>query len=84
VVTDDARLPKELEYLRAALERTEAVARQLIGLHVHDANELATRSGCHLRVLRRDGNGLTVTLSLDLNRINIETEGDIVVRSWSG
>lgn len=80
----DARIPEGLEYLRSALERTQAVARQLVGLHLHDANELATRSGCHLRVVRRDRKGLTVTADLGLNRINIGTEGDIVVGSLSG
>jgi hypothetical protein len=33
----DARIPEGSEYLRAALERTQAVARQLVGLHLHDA-----------------------------------------------
>jgi hypothetical protein len=67
------------EHLQAVRERTQAVAHQLVGLHLHDANELANRSGCHLRVVRRDGTGLTVTADLDARRINIETEGDIVV-----
>jgi hypothetical protein len=52
-MTDDTRIPEGLEYLRVALERTRAVARQLVGLHLHDADELAARSGFHLRVVRR-------------------------------
>jgi hypothetical protein len=71
-------------YVRAARERSQAVARQLVGLHVHDANVLANRAACHLRVVRRDGTGLTVTADLDAGRINIETEGDIVVGCSSG
>jgi outer membrane lipoprotein SlyB len=70
--------------MRAAAERTRAVGGQLVGLHLHDANELAARSGCRLRVVRRDGKGLVVTAELDLSRINVEIEGDIVVESSSG
>lgn len=84
MVTHERRIPEGLEYLRAGLERTQAVARRLIGLNLPDANELATRSGCHLRVVRRDGKGLVVTANLDLKRINIGTEGDIVVEASSG
>lgn len=84
VVTDDARVPEGLEFLRAAPERTQAVARQLVGLPLHDANELATRSGRRPGVVKHDGNGVTVTADLDSKRINIETEGDIVVGSSSG
>lgn len=32
----------------------------------------------------RDGKGATVTADLDVRRINIETEGDIVVGTSSG
>jgi hypothetical protein len=49
-----------------------------------DARELATQSGCHLRVVRRDGKGLAVTANLDTRRINVETEDDVVVMSSSG
>ena len=68
----------------AALERTQAVANQLIGLNLHDANQLAAGSGRQLRVVKRDGKGLTVTADLTTNRISIETEGDIVVAASSG
>lgn len=83
-MTRDPRTPEGLQYLQAVLEHTQAVARQLVGLNLHEANELATRSGCHLRVVKRDGKGLTVTAELDMKRINIETEGGIVVGSSPG
>jgi hypothetical protein len=83
-VPDDARIPEAIEWVRAALERTQAVADQLIGLNLHDANELAARSGRQLRVVRRDGKGLTVTADLGTNRIGIESQGDIVVAAHAG
>src|SRR4029453_13725 len=83
-VPDDARIPEALDGSRAALERTQAVADQLIGLNLHDANQLAARSGRQLRVVKRDGKGLTVTADLGTNRISIESEGDIVVAASSG
>jgi hypothetical protein len=83
-VTDEPRIPEWPEELRVARERTQGIARQLVGLNLHDANELANRSGCHLRVVRRDGKGLTVTADLHARRINIETEGDIVVGTSTG
>ena len=83
-MTDEPRNPEWLEELRVASERTQAVARQLVGLSLHDANELANRSGCHLRVVRRDGKGFTVRSDLQTRRINIETEGDIVVGTSTG
>jgi hypothetical protein len=83
-VPADARIPEALDGLRAALERTQAVADQLIGLNLHDANQLAARSGRQLRVVKRDGKGLTVTADLGTKRISIETEGDIVVAASSG
>ena len=83
-VADDARIPEAIEWVRAALERTQAVADQLIGLNLHDANELAARSGRQLRVVKRDGRGLTVTANLGTNRISIETQGDIVVAAHAG
>jgi hypothetical protein len=49
-----------------------------------DARELATQSGSHLRVVRRDGKGLVVRADLDTSRINVETEDDVVVMSSSG
>jgi len=36
------------------------------------------------RVVRCDGNGLAVTADLVTNRINVETEDDMVVVSSSG
>jgi hypothetical protein len=38
-VPDDDRIPEALEWVRAALESTQAVADQLIGLNLHDAND---------------------------------------------
>jgi hypothetical protein len=74
----------DLDHLRAALERTQAVGRQLIGLHVDDARQLATRSLCHFRVLRRNGKGSIRTAELDTKRINVSTEDDIVVDFSTG
>ena len=68
----------------AAPERTCAVGRQLVGLNLHDANELATRSGCQLREAQRDGKGFEVTADFCTNRIDIETEGGIVVGASPG
>jgi hypothetical protein len=83
-MTDDSAISEALAPLRAALERTRAVGRQLVGLNLHDANELATRSGCRLRVVERNGKGLIVTADLVTNRINIATDGDIVVATYEG
>jgi hypothetical protein len=83
-MTDDSAILEALAPIRAALERTRAVGRQLVGLNLHEANELATRSGCRLRVVKRDGKTLIVTADLATNRINIETDGDVVVETFAG
>ena len=83
-VPDDAPIPEALEWVRAALERTQTVARRLVGLNLRDAVDLASRSGCQVRVFKRDGQGLPVTADLATNRINVETEGDIVVAAGPG
>jgi hypothetical protein len=83
-VPDDDRIAEALEFMRAALDGTQAVADHLIGLNLHEANELAARSGRQLRVVKRDGKGLTVTADLATNRIGIETQGDIVVAAHAG
>jgi hypothetical protein len=77
-------LPGGLEHLKARLEHTHAVSRQLIGLRLGDARELAAASRCHVRVLRRDGPGSIRTLELDSNRINVTVEDDIVVEVSTG
>jgi hypothetical protein len=66
--------------------RAEAVGRQIIGLRVEDARELAARSQCLVRVVRRDGKSLIVTLDLVPHRIDVSTEDDIIidVRSVGG
>ena len=84
VVTDDPAIPEALAWMWAARERTRAVGRQLVGLNLHDANELATRSGCQLREVQRDGKGFVVTADFCTNRIDIETEGGIVVGASPG
>jgi hypothetical protein len=48
---------------------------------VHDANALAARSGCELREAKRDGKRLPVLADFHMNRINIETEGGVVVEA---
>lgn len=83
-MTDDAAMPEGLVRMLAALERTRAVADQLVGLDLHDANALAVRSGCLLREVKRDGISFTVTADLRWNRINIGTEGGVVVEASAG
>jgi hypothetical protein len=65
-------------------ERTRAVALRLVGLNLHDANVLASRSGCHLRLVQRDGKGIPVTANFHARRISIKTEGDTVVGTSIG
>jgi hypothetical protein len=45
-----------------------------------DARELATRSHCHFRVVT----GSIVTAELDMRRINVRIEDDIVVGFSTG
>jgi hypothetical protein len=84
VVSRVHRWPGGLEHLKARLEHTQAVSRQLIGLRLDDARELAAASRCHLRVFRRDGPGSIVTSELDANRISVTVEDDIVVDVSTG
>ena len=84
MVTDDSAIPDVLPGLRTALDRTRAVGMQLVGLSVHDANELAARSRCELREVRRDGKWFAITADLRTNRINIETEGGVVISASVG
>ena len=79
VVTHDP-WPAGLDHIRATLDRTHAVGRRLIGLHVDDAREVATRSHCHFRVVT----GSIVTAELDMRRINVRTEDDMVVDFTTG
>ena len=83
-VTDEPRTPPWPVYIKALYERTQDIARQVVGLQLHAANELANGADRRLRVVRRNGKGLIVTADLDPRRINIETEGDIVVRASVG
>ena len=75
----DREIPEGLEHLRASLERRHEVGRQLIGLTVKDAREVATRSDCTLRLVRLNGKGLIVTADLGLNRVDVSVEDGIVV-----
>jgi hypothetical protein len=84
VVTDDPTIREALARMRAALERTSAVGRQLVGLNLHEANELAARSACQLCEVKRNRRGLVVTADLRMNRINVETDGGIVVETSAG
>jgi hypothetical protein len=84
VVSRVPRLPGGLEQLKARLEHTHAVSRQLIGLRLDDARELAAASRCNLRLVRRDGPGSIVTAELDANRINVTVEDGIVVGVSTG
>jgi hypothetical protein len=78
-VTDDP-LPADLDHIRVMLERTHAVGRRLIGLHVDDARKLATQSHCHFRVVTNP----IMTAELDMRRVNVRTEDDIVVDFSTG
>ena len=79
VVTDNP-WPADLGHIPATMERTHAVGRRLIGLHVHEARDLATRSHCHFRVVT----GSIQTAELDMRRINVRTEDDVVVGFSTG
>jgi hypothetical protein len=70
--------------LAAAQERARDIARQVVGLKLHAANELANGAGCRLRIVRRNGKGLVVTADFDPRRINVEVEGDTVVGALLG
>jgi hypothetical protein len=83
-VTDDPAISEAFVRMRAALERTRDVAHQLVGLNLHDANELAARSGCQLREVKRNGKGGPITADFCTNRVNIETEGCVVVEAFVG
>jgi hypothetical protein len=83
VVPPDRRSQEIVDRLDAWIapgrKRAEAVSRQLIGLRVEDARELAARSQCLVRVIRRDGTSSPVTLALVPHRIDVSTEDDIIV-----
>jgi hypothetical protein len=78
-VTDNP-LPADLDHIRVMLERTHAVGRRLIGLHVDDARKLATQSNCHFRVVTNP----IMTAELNMRRVNVRTEDDIVVDFSTG
>ena len=84
MVTDDGEGPEALAWMQEAVERTRAVARQLVGLNLHDAKPLAARLGCLLREVRRDGTGSDITADFCTGRINIETENGVVVKTSVG
>ena len=79
VVTDNP-WPADLAHIRATMERTHAVGRRLIGLHVDEARDLATRSHCHFRLVT----GSIQTAELDRRRINVRAEDDVVVSFSTG
>jgi hypothetical protein len=83
-MTDDRPIPEGLARMLAAHERTRAVARELVGFNLHDANELVARSGRQLREVKRDGKGFEMTADFCTGRINIETENGVVVETWVG
>jgi hypothetical protein len=74
------QLPADLDHIRITLERTQAVGRRLVGLHVDDARKLATQSHCHFRVVTNP----IMTAGLDMRRVNVRTEDDIVVDFSTG
>jgi hypothetical protein len=78
-VTDDP-LPADLDHIRGTLERTRAVGRRLIGLHVEDARKVATQSHCTFRVITNP----IMTAELDMRRVNVRTDDDIVVDFSTG
>jgi hypothetical protein len=62
-----------------AQRRAAAVASQLIGLSGKEARELAARSRCIIRAVRIDGRSLVVTADYAPHRIDVATEGGIIV-----
>lgn len=51
----------------------------LIGLTVKEADEYAAEAsddGTHVRVVRRDGMPLVVTMDFRMDRLNVETDAD--------
>ena len=60
-------------------EDTHAVGR-LIWLHVDDARKLATQSHCDFRVVTH----LIMTAELDMRRVNVGTDNDVVVAFSTG
>jgi hypothetical protein len=78
-VKDDT-LPADLDHIRVTLERTHAVGRRLIGLHVDEARKLATQSHCKFRVVTNP----IMTGELEVRPVNVRTEDDIVVDFSTG
>jgi hypothetical protein len=78
-VKDDP-LPANLDHIRVTLERTHAVGRRLVALHVDDTRKLATQSHGHFRVVTNP----IMTAELDMRRVNVRTEDDIVVDFSTG
>jgi hypothetical protein len=76
----DDPLPADLDHIRVTLEHTHAVGRRLIGLHADDARKLAIQSHCHFRVVTNP----IMTAELDMRRVNVRTEDDIVVDFSTG
>ena len=83
-MTDDSASPELLRAWRTALERAGAVAQQVVGLSLHDANELAGQSGCELREVRRDGRAFAIRGDFRTSRISVETEGGVVATATVG
>jgi hypothetical protein len=55
-------------------------ARQLVGMHVGKARRIVERHRCALRVVRRNGEPLTVTQDFRIDRINVAVRHRVVTR----
>lgn len=51
----------------------------LVGLGVTEAEDLASRAGVRVRVIRLDGEDLAATMDLDPMRVNVEVTDDVIV-----
>jgi hypothetical protein len=72
------------DLLGLSQRRASAVGKQLPGLSEDDARDLAAQSGCHLRVTRRDGRSLPMTLKYDAHCIDVAIADGVVVYASPG
>ncbi len=66
------------------MARTNARSRELLGLTVDKATQLATGWGYQVRIVREDGDWFVLTMDLQSRRINLEIENGLVVQAGAG
>ncbi len=72
------------DLLGLSQRRASAVGTRILGLSEEAARDLATQSGCRLRVVRRDGISFLVTLKYDSRSIDVAIEDGVVVYASPG